>query len=229
MKYLSNYESKNQINVNKAFKLMADVGEVGRIESFIDTGSDGCWIRKECLPPTVLSNKMIHPSKTARQGFDGSTETILGDVFLDITILGRTVQVRVHVMSTVVSAKLCLGIDWIRKMGIVLRPNGSRYYITLKGGKRERADQLSCCSLPIFRMNVDGISEQVNTLVDTGSPVSMVCVSILTETILSTMFQAPKKLRSSNGEDTNSLGCVSLVVTHLGAATREKRKCNQYV
>lgn len=212
-----NQESGYSSLFNKPFFIMADVAGIGLIEAFVDTGSYDCWIRKECLTNETLS-KMI-PSSEKREGFDGSTENVLGDLFLDITLLGRKVQVRVHVMNRVVSANLCLGVNWMCKMGIVIRPDGDNYYLTLKGGKRDRENPLAY-SLPIFPMIVDGIGDNIYTLVDTASPLSIISAEILTEQMISTIFKSPRTLRSTNGKDTISLGCVSLDVTYLGATTK---------
>lgn len=206
--------------VDKPFFIMADLEGIGLIESFIDTGSYDCWIRKECLTQDTLF-KMIQSSET-REGFDGSTEDVLGDVLLLISVLGRKVQMRVHVMDRVVSGNLCLGVNWMCKMGIVMRPSGDSYYLTLKGGKRDKQNLLSTCSLPIFQMKVDGIREEVYTLVDTASPISIVCAEILTVEMMSNIYKSPKTLRSTNGKDTISLGCISLDITYLGAITRVK-------
>ncbi len=197
-----------------------DVKGIGPVHALIDTGCNGCAIRRDFLPDAMIS-KIIQKSGTGTL-FDGSKADFSGRIDLLVTCLGKKVKMRFFVTDAL-SFPLILGASWIRKSRAILQSDGTTLGVKL-GGERENKGVKKNCPSPYVPVHVDeiGLSE-VSALVDTGCRKSSVRKDLLSNLHMSKAIPSSTNIILANNQQVELLESIGLNVTYQGVTTYIER------
>lgn len=193
-----------------------DVKGIGPAYALIDTGCNGCAIRRDFLPDALIS-KIIQKSGTGVL-FDGSRADFSGRINLLVRCLGNTVRMYFFVADAL-SYPLILGNSWIRKSRVILQSDGTTLGIKLGEIKQNKGVKKSCPS-PYVPVHVDETRlSEVSALVDTGCRKSSVRKDLLSNLQMSKAIPSSTNIILANNQQVELLESISLNVTYQGVTT----------